>query len=148
MIILCWRYSSKKNIWWIWWLCCRRFPNWYQRYYQRNNNNGFYSLNRQTNTVNGLSTEDASKKLVASIGPGKAYVRGYEIVNKETKYITLDKARDVLERDNVTIKGQGLSQFKITNVYGSVPLGEEGSELTKAIQTFIFIQYLMMEVLV
>ena len=106
------------------------FPIDIREYYQRNNNNGFYSLNRQTNTVNGLSTEDASKKLVASIGPGKAYVRGYEIVNKETKYIILDKARDVLERDNVTIKGQGLSQFKITNVYGSVPLNSEGSELT------------------
>ena len=106
------------------------FPIDIREYYQRNGNNGFYSLNRQTNTVNGLSIQDASKKLVASIGPGKAYVRGFEIINKETKYVLFDKARDVLERDNVTVKGKGLSEFKITNVYGTVPLNAEGAELT------------------
>ena len=101
-----------------------------REYYQKNNNNGFYSLNRQTKTVNGLSVEEANSKMVASISSGKAYVRGYEIVNKETKYVTINKARDVLERDNVTIKGSGLSTFNISNVYGSIPLNAEGSELT------------------
>ena len=85
------------------------------REYYQNNNNGIYKLDSATNKVNGLSLSEASAKLVLGVGPGKAYVRGFEIVNKETKSITVSKARDTLVRDNVTIKTKGLSQFKITN---------------------------------
>jgi len=101
-----------------------------REYYQRNNNNGLYQYNLDTKQVNGLSEIEANKKMVLSVGPGKAYVRGYEIVNKETKYLTINKARDTLTRDNVTLKSKGLSTFKITNVYGSVPLNTVGDELT------------------
>ena len=106
------------------------FPIDIREYYQRNGNLGFYSLNRTSNTVNGISTEEAGRKMIASIGPGKAYVRGYEIVNKETKFIEIEKARETLDRDNNTIKSRGIADFKITNVYGSVPLNADGSELT------------------
>ena len=68
--------------------------------------------------------------MVATIGPGKAYVRGFEIVNKETKYIDIDKARDTLSRDNVTIKSNGLASFTITNVFNTLPLNAEGADLT------------------
>ena len=68
--------------------------------------------------------------MVATIGPGKAYVRGFEIVNKETKYIEVDKARDTLSRDNVTIKSNGLAAFTITNVFNTLPLNAEGADLT------------------
>ena len=68
--------------------------------------------------------------MVANLGPGKAYIRGYEIVNKETKYLTIDKARDTLTTDNVTIKAKGVSSFNITNVHGTIPLNAEGAELT------------------
>ena len=47
------------------------------------------------------------RKMVASIGPGKAYVKGYEIVNKETKYLEINKARESLSTDNVTLKTRG-----------------------------------------
>ena len=80
------------------------FPIDIREYYQRNGNLGYYSLDRSSNTVNGIAPIEASRKMVASIGPGKAYVRGYEIVNKETKFIEVDKARDLLERDNNTPK--------------------------------------------
>jgi hypothetical protein len=106
------------------------FPIEVREYYQRNGNIGIYPRNRDTNLVNGLSTEEASRKLVASIGAGKAYVRGYEIVNDETKYLEINKARDTLVRDNVTIKSRGLTEFKVTNVYGTVPLSDAGADVT------------------
>jgi len=105
------------------------FPIDLREYWQRNGNQGLYPL-RVDDTVNGLSTEEAEAKLVAGLGSGKAYVRGYEIVNKETKYVEVDKARDTLEKENNRIKTYGLPSFNVTNVYNSIPLNSEGSELT------------------
>lgn len=106
------------------------FPIEVREYYQKNNNLGIYQKNSETNLVNGLLPEEASRKLIASIGSGKAYVRGYEIVNDETKYIEINKARNTLVRDNVNIKSKGLTEFKITNVYGTVPLSDAGADVT------------------
>lgn len=101
-----------------------------REYVQTNKNTGLYPLNSSTNTVNGIPFSEASQKLVGTVGPGKAYVKGYEIVNKETKYVTLDKARDSITRNNVLVKSSGASSFYITNVYGSVPVNAEGVELS------------------
>ena len=101
-----------------------------REYYQRNSNNGIYQLNPKTKLVNEITETEAESKLVFGVGPGKAYVRGYEIVNKETKYLDVAKSRDTLTRDNVTLKSKGLSNFKLTNVFGSVPLNTVGDELT------------------
>ena len=76
--------------------------------------------------------------MVASIGPGKAYIKGYEIVNKETKYLEINKARESLSSDNVNLKEQGSSNLSITNVFGSVPLNKEGSELTAYPDVFLY----------
>lgn len=105
------------------------FPVEVREFYQKDNNLGIYVKNFE-GLVNGLSPEDASLKLIATVGPGKAYVRGYEIVNTETKYLEVNKARDTLTRDNITLKTKGLSQYNITNVFGSIPLNDEGAELT------------------
>ena len=99
------------------------------REFYNNSNSGVYSLDA-SGTVNNITPGEASEKLVATIGPGKGYVRGYEIVNKETKYVELDKARDTLVRDNVTIRSTGLSSFTLTNVYNTIPLNAEGADLT------------------
>ena len=61
-----------------------------REYYQKNGNLGIYGKDAE-GLVNGLSESDAGKKLVASVGPGKAYIKGYEIINKETKYIDVDR---------------------------------------------------------
>ncbi len=100
-----------------------------REYYQRDGNLGVYSLGSDE-TVNGLSVTDASEKIVTSIGPGKAYVRGFEIVNKETKYLEIDKARSTLTRDNVTINAAKLASFTISNLYNTLPLNAYGSDLT------------------
>lgn len=105
------------------------FPLEVREYYQQDNNLGIYPLGSD-DTVNGLTVQEASDKLVASIGPGKAYVKGFEIVNKEVKYYDVNKARDTITRNNVTVKAPGLAEFKLTNVYGSIPLNAEGADLT------------------
>jgi len=105
------------------------FDSEVREYYQREGNLGVYPLGSD-GTVNGLDPTEARDKLAFSIGPGKAYVRGYEIVNKETKYIAFDKARETLLRDNITIKTKGLTSFNITNVYNTLPLNAEGADLT------------------
>ena len=80
--------------------------------------------------VNGLTEQEASNKLVASVGAGKAYIRGFEIVNKESKYLSLNKSRESLERDNITLKHSGLASFYLTNTYNTVPLNSFGADLT------------------
>jgi hypothetical protein len=101
-----------------------------REYYQNNNNKGLYAKDSSTGKVNGLTELDASKKFVVGLAPGKAYVKGYEIVNKETKYLELDKARDTIDKLDNRIKIKNLPSYNITNVYGSIPLNSEGSSLT------------------
>ena len=96
---------------------------------QKDNNRGIYSAD-EFGLYNGYTAGEASRKMVASVGPGKAYIKGYEIVNKETKYLEINKARESLTSENVTLKTRGLPTFSITNTYGSVPLNKEGSQLT------------------
>ena len=102
-----------------------------REYYQRSGNNGVYALNTDTGLVNKTYTEvEAEGKMVLSVSSGKAYVKGYEIVNKESKTLEVNKGRDTLSRDNVTIKTKGLPEFNITNVFGSIPLNTVGDEIT------------------
>lgn len=105
------------------------FPLQVREYYQQNDNLGFYAKDSD-GLVNGLVESAAEAKLLGTIGAGKAYIKGYEVKNKETKYLEIDKARDTLKRENQTLKTSGLSSFFVTNVYGTVPLNAEGSELT------------------
>jgi len=104
------------------------FPLQVREYYQQNDNLGFYTKD-DNDLVNGLDPNTAEAKLVGTIGAGKAYIKGYEVKNKETKYIDIDKARDTLKRENQTLKTSGLTSFYITNVYGTTPLNSEGAEL-------------------
>ena len=104
---------------------------------QKDGNRGLYAVD-EFGLYNGYNATESSRKMVASIGPGKAYIKGYEIVNKETKYLEIDKARESLSTDNVNLKSKGLPTFSITNVFGSVPLNKEGSDLTAYPDTFLY----------
>ena len=101
-----------------------------REYYQKNGNSGVYTLNTESGLVGEFSELEADTKMLLNVSSGKAYVKGFEIVNKETKSIVIDKGRDTLTRDNVTLKSKGLPEFNITNVYGTVPLNTVGDELT------------------
>jgi len=108
-----------------------------REYAQKGSNKGVYSID-EFDLYNGLSLSEASRKMVASVGPGKAYIKGFEIVNKEIKYLPIQKARESLSSDNVTLKTKGLPTFSVTNVYGSVPLNKEGSDLTAYPDVFLY----------
>ena len=101
-----------------------------REYYQKGFNNGVYALSEETGLVNGYSEVSAAGRMVLTVSSGKAYVKGYEIVNKESKPLEVEKGRDTLTRDNVTLKSRGLPEFNITNVYGSVPLNRVGDTIT------------------
>jgi len=107
------------------------FPIEIREYWQRGDNQGIYPT-RVDGTVgpNAYTQEEAEKKLLVGLGAGKAYVKGYELANKQTKYEESEKARDTLERENNRIKTYGLPSFNITNVYNSIPLNNEGDQLT------------------
>ena len=90
-----------------------------------------------TGLVNGFTTTVAAEKLLASIGPGKAYVKGYEIVNKETKNLVVNKARETLNRSDIRLKSGGLPTYKVNNTFGTVPLNAEGSDLTSYPNIFL-----------
>jgi hypothetical protein len=104
---------------------------------QKDRNKGLYAAD-EFGLYNGYTAGEASRKMVASIGPGKAYIKGYEIVNKETKYLEINKARESLTSDNVTLKTKGLPSLTVTNVFGSVPLNKEGSDLTAYPDVFLY----------
>ena len=108
-----------------------------REYFQTSGNLGVYSADSVTGLVNGFTTTVASEKLLASIGPGKAYVKGYEIVNKETKHLTVNKARETLNRSDIRLKSGGLPTYKVNNTFGTVPLNAEGSDLTSYPNIFL-----------
>ena len=114
-----------------------------REYHKQGGNLGVYSADA-FGKINGLTTTEADDKLVASVGPGKAYVKGYEIVNKETKYYPIDKARETLDRADIRLKTQGLPTYNVTNVYGTVPLNAQagiinspGTDLTAYPNVFL-----------
>ena len=59
-----------------------------REYAQKNRNGGLYKEDA-FGLYNGLTEAEASRKMLAGVSAGKAYIKGYEIVNKETKYLSL-----------------------------------------------------------
>ena len=81
-------------------------------------NNGVYPLGADS-LYNKLTSEESDSKVVASLSPGKAYVRGYEIESVGTKYKTFDRARDTLTRERASISVPIGSSLNVQNVVGS-----------------------------
>jgi hypothetical protein len=100
-----------------------------REYYFSGDNKGTYPLDSKTNLVNGKSIDEATARMVAGLGTGKAYVKGYEIVKTETEYVEIEKARDTLIKEENKIKLNPLSSFSISNVYNSIPVNAEGEDL-------------------
>ena len=75
--------------------------------------------------------------MILSVGTGKAYIKGYEILNKESKYLTVNKSRESLERDNITLKHGDLSSFYLTNTYNTIPLNSFDADLNCVSNTIL-----------
>jgi len=77
------------------------------------NNRGIYTA------VNGGS----ESKIAAGMGPGKAYVKGYEIETIGTTFVDVNKARDFDTQNNFTTKFDVGNYVNVTNIYGSPDIG-------------------------
>ena len=89
--------------------------------YYRTDGTGFYQADAD-GLVNGHTTTDAINKLVLNVGPGKAYIRGYEVENTEPKYVDLDKAKATQSRDKTRLYASSLSRIPLRGVSGSAPI--------------------------
>ena len=62
-------------------------------------------------------------KIAAGMGPGKAYVRGYEIETIGTTFIDVNKARNFDTQNNFNTRFDVGNFVNVTNVYGSPDIG-------------------------
>src|SRR6056300_762741 len=69
-----------------------------------------------------LNGGDATK-LAAGIGPGKSYVKGYELENIGTTYVDIDKAREFNTENNFNTRFDLGNYVNVTNVYNSPDIG-------------------------
>ncbi len=73
------------------------------------------------NTVNGnMPSED---KMVYQIGPGKAYVNGYDVESIAPKLLDVAKPRATKTLTNQVIPYNAGNLFVVNNLYGSAPIG-------------------------
>ena len=64
-----------------------------------------------------------SSKLAAGLGPGKAYVKGYEIETIGTTYVDIDKAREYNTQNNNSTRFVLDNYVNVTNVFGTPDIG-------------------------
>ena len=62
-------------------------------------------------------------KIAAGMGPGKAYVRGYEIETIGTTFVDIDKTREFDTENNFKTRFTLGNYLNVTNVYGSPDVG-------------------------
>jgi hypothetical protein len=82
---------------------------------------------------NGLYTSSAatpgdSTKFCTVIGPGKAYVSGFETERVSSSVVEFDKARTTATIDNETINADYGQYVRVTNVYGSPDITLNGTD--------------------
>ena len=82
------------------------------------NDGSYYStqLTQQGNTP-------SDDLMCLSIGPGKAYVRGYEIETLNTTTVDVPKPRTTKRIENESLPFSVGRQIELNNVYGSPPIG-------------------------
>ena len=83
------------------------------------NNRGIY-----TSGNGGVET-----KLAAGLGPGKAYVKGYEIETIGTTFLDIDKAREFDTQNNNKTRFDLENFVNVTNVFGSPDIGFVSGEV-------------------
>ena len=74
-------------------------------------------------------------KLAAGLGPGKAYVKGYEIETIGTTFVDVDKARDTDDANNNKTRFNVKNFVNVDNVYGSPDISFVSGE-TEAFKRF------------
>ena len=89
------------------------------------NNRGIY----ESISSGGIGDET---KLAAGMGPGKAYVKGYEIETLSTTFIDIKKARDFDTQNNFTTRFDIGNYVNVTNIFGAPEIGKDSTSTTEA----------------
>ena len=90
-------------------------------------NNGAYYSNQLTQQGNTPSDDF----MCLSIGPGKAYVKGYEIETLNTTTVDVPKPRTTAKIENESLPFSVGRQVELNNVYGSPLIGVSTSSYVK-----------------
>ena len=90
------------------------------------NNRGIYSSGATTSQGGTASTT----KLAVGIGPGKAYVKGYELENIGTTFLDVNKARDFDTNNGFPTRFDVGNHVVVNNVFGSPDVGLVSSGTT------------------
>jgi hypothetical protein len=85
----------------------------------RYSSNGLYYSNQLTAEGNAPS-EDL---MVYQIGPGKAYVNGYEVETISTRLLDVPKPRTTKKEENVLVNFNAGTLFVVDNTYGAASVG-------------------------
>ncbi len=85
----------------------------------RQGNNGVFYEDQKTSEGN----EPSEDKMVYQIGPGKAYVRGYDIETPGNTFIDVEKPRTVKRLENQVFSFDGLAKIKVNRVWGAPFVG-------------------------
>ena len=92
-------------------------------------NRGIYTADSSGKYESGEFTATESEaRLALGFSPGKAYVKGYELETTGTKFLTIQKARDVQTVNNSTTRLNIGSFLDVTNIHGLPDLGTVSGE--------------------
>ena len=85
----------------------------------REGNNGVYFDNQKTSEGN----QPSEDKMIYQVGPGKAYVRGYDIEKPGNTFIDIEKPRTVRKLENQVFSFDGVSKIKVNRAWGAPYVG-------------------------
>ena len=85
----------------------------------RQGNNGVYFDNQKTSEGNPPSED----MMIYQVGPGKAYVRGYDIEKPGNTFVDIEKPRTVRKLENQVFSFDGVSKIKVNRAWGAPRVG-------------------------
>ena len=85
----------------------------------RQGNNGVYYDNQKTSEGN----QPSEDQMIYQIGPGKAYVRGYDIEKPGNTFIDIEKPRTIRKLENQVFSFDGVSKIKVNRAWGAPYIG-------------------------
>ena len=85
----------------------------------RQGNNGVYFDNQKTSEGN----QPSEDKMIYQVGPGKAYVRGYDIEKPGNTFIDIEKPRTIKKLENQVFSFDGVAKIKVNRAWGAPYVG-------------------------
>jgi hypothetical protein len=86
-------------------------------------------------SIDGSSPSE--EKMVYQIGPGKAYVNGYDVEVPSSRLLNVNKARSTEKKINQLIEYHAGTLVRLNRVYGSLPIGFDSEIIVSLIDSRI-----------